>query len=55
MSSPEGARLQLRWEIFNLLNGANFDRRTWSRSRRISAASFTRPPRQMQFGVRLLF
>ena len=51
-----GARLQLRWEIFNLLNRANFD----VPNRIAFTANFGRifsakPPRQMQFGVKVLF
>jgi hypothetical protein len=51
-----GARLQLRWEIFNLLNRVNFD----VPNRIAFTPNFGRifsakPPRQMQFGVKLLF
>ena len=51
-----GTRLQLRWEIFNLLNRTNFD----VPNRVAFTPNFGRifsakPPRQMQFGVKLLF
>jgi hypothetical protein len=51
-----GTRLQLRWEIFNLLNHNNFD----VPNRVAFTSNFgrifsTRPPRQMQFGVKFLF
>src|SRR5262249_12039441 len=51
-----GARLQLRWEIFNLLNRTNFD----VPNRIAFTPNFGRifsakPPRQMQFGVKVLF
>ena len=51
-----GTRIQLRWEIFNLLNRTNFDvpnrvAFTGNFGRIFSA----KPPRQMQFGVKLLF
>lgn len=53
---PNQTRLQLRWEIFNLLNRVNFDvpnrvAFTPSAGRIYSA----KPARQMQFGVKLLF
>jgi hypothetical protein len=49
-------RLELRWEIFNLLNRANFD----VPNRIFGSPNFGRifsagPARQMQLGVRLLF
>jgi hypothetical protein len=51
-----GTRLQFRWEIFNLLNRANFD----VPNRIAFTPNFGRifsakPPRQMQFGVKVLF
>jgi hypothetical protein len=51
-----GTRLQFRWEIFNLLNRANFD----VPNRIAFTPSFGRifsakPPREMQFGVKMLF
>jgi hypothetical protein len=51
-----GTRFQLRWEIFNLLNRANFD----VPNRVAFTPNFGRifsakPPRQMQFGVKVLF
>ena len=51
-----GSRLQFRWEIFNLLNRMNFD----VPNRIAFTPNFGRifsskPPRQMQFGVKLLF
>jgi hypothetical protein len=51
-----GTRLQLRWEIFNLLNHNNFD----VPNRVAFTPNFgrifsTKPPRQMQFGVKVLF
>ena len=53
---PNGVRLVLRWEIFNLFNRANFDvpNRTAFTSNfgRIFSAG---PSRQMQFGVKLVF
>jgi hypothetical protein len=56
MEVGAGARLQVRWEIFNLLNHANFDvpnrvAFTPNFGRIFSA----RPARQMQLGVKLLF
>ena len=51
-----GTRLEFRWEVFNLLNRANFDvpNRTAFTSNfgRIFSAG---PARQMQFGVKFLF
>ena len=53
---PIRARIELRWEIFNLLNRANFDvpNRTALTSNfgRIFSAG---PARQMQFGVKFVF
>jgi hypothetical protein len=51
-----GLRLQLRWEVFNLLNRANFD----TPNRTFGTANFGRifsaePAREMQFGIKLLF
>jgi carboxypeptidase family protein len=51
-----GLRLQLRWEIFNLFNRANFD----TPNRTFGTANFGRifsaePAREMQFGIKLLF
>ncbi len=51
-----GMQLQLRWEVFNVLNRTNFD----VPNRTAFTANFGRifsakPPRQMQFGVKLLF
>jgi hypothetical protein len=51
-----GKRLQLRWEMFNLLNRTNFD----VPNRIAFTPNFGRifsakPPRQMQFGAKLLF
>ena len=51
-----GTRLQFRWEIFNLLNRTNFD----VPNRVAFTPNFGRifsakPPRQMQFGVKVLF
>ena len=53
---PNGVRLALRWEIFNLLNRANFD----VPNRTAFTSNFGRifssgPARQMQFGVKLIF
>jgi hypothetical protein len=53
---PGGTRLQLRWEVFNLLNRTNFD----TPNRIFGTANFGRifsaePARQMQFGVKFLF
>lgn len=53
---PRGARLELRWEIFNLLNRPNFDipgriAFTPGFGRIFSA----KDPRQMQLGMRLAF
>jgi hypothetical protein len=51
-----GLRLQLRWEVFNLLNRANFD----TPNRTFGTANFGRifsaePAREMQFGIKLLY
>jgi len=51
-----GVRLEVRWEIFNLLNRTNFD----LPNRIAFTPSFGRifsaqPPRQMQLGVKLIF
>jgi hypothetical protein len=51
-----GAQLQLRWEIFNLLDRVNFD----TPNRTAFTANFGRifsaePARQMQVGVKLIF
>jgi Carboxypeptidase regulatory-like domain len=51
-----GTRLEFRWEVFNLLNRANFD----VPNRVAFTPNFGRifsakPPRQMQFGLKLLF
>jgi hypothetical protein len=53
---PRGTRLQLRWEIFNLLNHTNFD----TPNRTFGTANFGRifsaePARAMQFGLKFLF
>jgi hypothetical protein len=53
---PGGSRLQLRWEIFNLLNRVNFN----IPNRVAFTPNFGRifsakPAREMQFGVKLLF
>ena len=51
-----GVRIQLRWEVFNLLNRVNFD----VPNRTFGTANFGRifsaqSPRQMQFGAKLIF
>jgi hypothetical protein len=51
-----GVQLQLRWEIFNLLNRVNFD----TPNRTAFTANFGRifsaePARQMQGGIKLIF
>ena len=51
-----GVQLQLRWEIFNLLNRVNLD----TPNRTAFTANFGRifsaePARQMQGGIKLLF
>ncbi|MEO8256693.1 MAG: carboxypeptidase regulatory-like domain-containing protein [Acidobacteriota bacterium] len=49
-------RLQFRWEIFNLLNRTNFDvPNRVALTPNFGRISSTKPPRQMQFGVKLLF
>ena len=52
---PGGTRLELRWEVFNVFNRANFD----VPNRIFGTANFGRifsagPARQMQFGAKLL-
>ena len=52
----KGSQLELRWEIFNALNKANFD----IPNRTFGTANFGRifsakNPREMQLGVRLSF
>jgi hypothetical protein len=51
-----GTRLQLRWEIFNLLNRVNFDlpNRT-AFTPNFGRIFSTEPARQMQFGAKFLF
>jgi hypothetical protein len=56
ISLTRGPHLQLRWEIFNLLNRVNFD----TPNRTFGAANFGRifsadPARQMQLSAKLLF
>lgn len=56
VSLAGGSRLQFRWEVFNVLNRANFD----VPNRVAFTSNFGRifsakPPRQMQFGVKVLF
>jgi hypothetical protein len=56
LALPNGTRLELRWETFNLLNRVNFD----VPNRVAFTPNFGRifsakPARQMQFGVKLLF
>jgi len=51
-----GAQLELRWEVFNVLNTANFD----LPSRIFGTANFGRifsakAPREMQFGAKVSF
>ena len=51
-----GAGIQLRWEVFNVLNRTNFD----VPNRIAFTPNFGRifsskPPRQMQFGLKVLF
>jgi hypothetical protein len=53
---PNGLRMQLRWEIFNVLNQVNFD----VPNRTAFTPNFGRifsalPARQMQIGVKILF
>jgi len=56
VSLSNSARLELRWEIFNLLNRVNFDvpNRTFGSPNfgRIFSAG---PARQMQFGIKMVF
>ena len=53
---PNGARLQLRWEMFNVLNTANFDvpNRTFG-TPNFGHIFSALPARQMQLGVKLQF
>ena len=56
LALPKGTHLQVRWEVFNVLNRTNFD----VPNRVAFTPNFGRifsakPPRQMQFGVKLLF
>jgi hypothetical protein len=53
---PRGTRIQLRWEIYNLLNHTNLD----TPNRIFGTANFGRifsaePAREMQFGLKFLF
>ena len=52
----EPTRLELRWEIFNVLNRANFDlpNRTFG-SPNFGSIFSARSPREMQFGLRLSY
>ena len=51
-----GSRLEFRWEIFNLLNRANFDlpNRTFG-DPNFGRIFQSKSPREMQFGLRLAF
>jgi hypothetical protein len=55
-SIGDGRDVEFRWEVFNLLNRANFDlpNRTFGNANfgRIFSA---KPPREMQFGIRFAF
>lgn len=51
-----GMRLQFRWEIFNLLNRTNFDvPNRVAFTPNVGRIFSVKPPRQMQFGMKLLF
>jgi len=53
---PRTSLLELRWEIFNLFNSANFDlpNRLFG-SPDFGRISSAKTPREIQFGVRLAF
>lgn len=52
----EPARLEVRWETFNVLNRSNFDipNRTLGTAN-LGVITSAKSPREMQFGVRLSF
>jgi hypothetical protein len=54
-----GTRVQFRWEIFNLLNRTNFDVpnriASFTPNSNFGRIFSAKPPRQMQFGVKLFF
>lgn len=53
---PNDARIELRWEVFNLFNHTNFDvpNRTFG-TPNFGRIFSTLPARQMQLGVKLQF
>lgn len=52
----EGIRLQFRSEFFNILNHTNFGvPNQQSNSAAFGTITTTYPPRQIQFGLKLLF
>ena len=52
----EGIRLQVRGEFFNVLNHTNFGvPNQQSNSTAFETITTTYPPRQIQFGLKLLF
>jgi hypothetical protein len=52
----EPARLEFRWETFNVLNRANFDiPNRIAGTANLGVITSAKSPREMQFGLRLSF
>ena len=54
---PGRTRVELRWEIFNLLNRVNFDvpNRIFGTTSNFGRIFSAQPARQMQFGLKFVF